>query len=65
MTSFTPKKKACTCHHVLIMEGINEKMEVDVTTQQDDESIWIENDQPMENKSKHDYEHVTREPSLV
>ncbi len=47
------------------MEGGDEKMEVNVTTQQDDESIWIENDQPMEDKSKHDYEHVTREPSLV
>jgi hypothetical protein len=38
-TNFPPKKKPCTFQHVLIMEGGNEKIEVDVTMQQDDESI--------------------------
>ncbi len=31
-------------------------MEVDFTMQQDDESVWIENFQPMEEKSEHDFE---------
>ncbi len=44
------------------MEGGNEKIEVDVTMQQDDESIWIENVQPMEDKSEHDFEQVTIKP---
>jgi hypothetical protein len=52
-THFLPKKKACTYQHVLIMEG--GEMEADVTMQQDDESIWIESDQSIKDKSKHDY----------
>jgi len=40
-------------------------MEADVTTRQDDESIRIKSDQPMEDKNKHDSEHVTRKPSHV
>jgi len=42
------------------MEGRNKEMEIDVTTQQDDESIQIENDQPMEDKNKHDFELITK-----
>jgi hypothetical protein len=44
------------------MEGRNKEMEFDVTMQQDDESIWIESDQPMEDRSKHDLEQITKKP---
>jgi hypothetical protein len=50
----------------MIMEGGDEDMEVDVTTQHDDESIKTESDQFMEDKSKHDFEQVpNQELSLV
>jgi hypothetical protein len=48
------------------MEGGDEKMEADATTQHDDDSIWIESDQVMEDRSEHDSKHVTnQEPSHV
>jgi len=47
------------------MEGRDEEMEVDVTTQQGDEFIWIKSDQPMEDKSEHDSEQVIRKPLHV
>jgi hypothetical protein len=51
---------------MLIMEGRDEKMEVNVTMQQEDHSIQMESDQIMEDISKHDSEHViNKEPSLV
>lgn len=41
-------------------------MEVDVSTQLNDESIRTESDQVMENKSEHDFKQVTnQEPSHV
>jgi hypothetical protein len=40
------------------MEGGDEDMEVDVTTQQDDESIRTKNDQFMEEQSETNFEHV-------
>lgn len=41
-------------------------MEVDVTTQLDDESIRTESDQVMENTSEHDFKQVTNQkPSHV
>ncbi len=41
------------------MEGGNEKIEADVTTEHDDNLIWIESDQIMEDRSEHDLKHVT------
>jgi hypothetical protein len=38
------------------MEGRDKEMEVDVTMQQDDESIQTKSDQPMEDKNEHDSE---------
>lgn len=48
------------------MEGRNEEIEANVTTQQDDGSIQMESDQVMEDINKHDFEHViNKEFSLV
>jgi hypothetical protein len=44
---------------MLIMEGRDEEMDIDVTTQQDDNSIPMGNDQIMEDKSEHDSKQVT------
>jgi len=38
------------------MEGGDKDMEVDVTTQHDDESIRMESDQFMEDINEHDFE---------
>jgi hypothetical protein len=40
----------------MIMEGGDEDMEVDVTTQQDDKLIRTETDQFMEDQNKFDFE---------
>ncbi len=40
----------------MIMEGGDKDMEVDVTTQHDDESIRMESDQFMEDINEHDFE---------
>ncbi len=41
------------------MEGGNEDMEIDVTTQHDDESIRTKNDQFMEDQNELDCEQVS------
>jgi len=51
-----PKKKPCTYQWIMIMEGGDKDMEVDVTTQHDDESIRMESDQFMEDINEHDFE---------
>jgi hypothetical protein len=43
-TNSTSRKKFCTCQQIMIMEGGGEDMEVNVTTQHDDESIRMESD---------------------
>lgn len=48
------------------MEGGDENMEVNITMQQDDESIWIESNQFMEKWSEFDFQQVLhQEPLLV
>lgn len=34
------------------MEGRDEEMEIDITTQHDDESVWIKNDKVVEDRSE-------------
>jgi len=41
---FTTKKKPHTRQRIMVMEGGDENMEIDVTAQQDDKSIRMEND---------------------
>jgi hypothetical protein len=40
----------------MVVEGGDEDMEVDVTTQQNDESIRMKNDQFMEDRNELDFE---------
>lgn len=41
-------------------------MEADVIMQLDDETIWMESDQVMEDRNEHDFEQVTnQEPSSI
>jgi hypothetical protein len=47
------------------MEQRDEKIEANVITQQDDDSIQTESDQVMEDISKHDFEHVINEESSL
>jgi hypothetical protein len=42
----------------MIMEGGDNDMEIDVTTQHDNESIRMENGQFMEDRNEHDFEQV-------
>ncbi len=42
----------------MVMEGGDEDMEVDVTTQQDDKSIRMKSDQFMEEQNELDFEQV-------
>jgi hypothetical protein len=44
---------------MLIMEGKDKKMDINVTTQQDDNSIRTKSDQITKDRSEHDYEQVT------
>jgi hypothetical protein len=46
------------------MEGRDEDMEVDVTTQQDDESIRTKSDQFTEERSETNFEHVFNQGPL-
>ncbi len=46
------------------MEGGDEDMEIDVITQQDNESIRMENDQFMEDQSEPNFEQVPNRESL-
>ncbi len=46
------------------MEGGDEDMEADLTTQQDEESIRTESDQFMEEQSELDFEQVFNQGSL-
>jgi hypothetical protein len=43
---------------MLIMEGKDEEMEVNVDTQQDDESTWMESDQVMEDINEPNFKQV-------
>jgi hypothetical protein len=56
-TSSPPKKKLRTHQRIMIMEGGDEDMEVDVTTQQEKKSIKIENDQFIQNMLATCYQH--------
>ncbi len=47
------------------MEGGDEDMEVDITMQQDDESIKTESDQFIEEWSELDYEQVPNQKPLI
>ncbi len=55
-TNSPSKKKPHTHLWIMIMEGGDEDMEVDVTTQQDDKLIRTETDQFMEDQNKFDFE---------
>ncbi len=55
-TNSPPKKKPHTYQQIIMMEQGTEDMEGDITTQQDDESIKMENHQLMEEWSEHDSE---------
>ncbi len=57
-TSSAPKKKPCTRQGIMVMEGGDEDMEVDVTTQQGDKSIRIESDQFIEDQIEPDFEQI-------
>jgi hypothetical protein len=57
-TSSPPKKIPHTRQQIVVMECNDEDMEVDVTTQQDDESIKTKSDQFMEEQSETNFEHV-------
>ncbi len=48
----------------MVMEGGDDDMEVDVTTQQDDESIKTKSDQFMEEWSETNFEHVFNQGPL-
>jgi hypothetical protein len=54
-SNFPPKNKLCTRQRVLIMEGGNKEMEVNITKQQDDDSIRTYCDQIMEEKNEHGF----------
>lgn len=62
-TNLPPKQKLCICQQ--IMEGANEDMEANVTTQQDDESIRIDSDQFMEEQSEPKFEYVLNQGPLL
>jgi len=49
-TNWPPKKKPHTHHQIMIMEGGDEDMEVDITAQQYNELIRMESDQFMEDQ---------------
>ncbi len=59
-------EKLRTCQWIMIMEGGDKDVEANVTKQFNDELIRMKSYQFMEDKSKHDFEHVTnQEPSPV
>lgn len=58
------KKKPHTYQRIMVMEGGDDDMEVDVTTQQDDESIKTKSDQFMEEWSETNFEHVFNQGPL-
>ncbi len=55
-TSLPLKKNPRTYQQIVIMEGGNEDMEVNVTMQPNDKSIRTESDQFLEDQSELDYE---------
>jgi hypothetical protein len=58
LTNSPSKKKPHTCQQIVVMEGGDEDMETDVTTQQDDKLIRTKSDQFMEERSELDFEQV-------
>jgi hypothetical protein len=57
---FSTKEETTHTHQwMLIMEGKDKKMDINVTTQQDDNSIRTKSDQITKDRSEHDYEQVT------
>ncbi len=63
-TNSPPKKKPHTHQWIMVMEGGDEDMEVDITTQQNDESIMTKSDQLVEEQSELDFKQVPNHKPL-
>jgi hypothetical protein len=57
-TNSPSKKKPHPCQQIVVMEGGDEDMETNVTTQQDDELIRTKSDKFMEEQSELDFKQV-------
>ncbi len=62
--SSPPKKKLHTYHRIVVMEGGDEDMELDVITQWDDKLIRTESDWLMEDRNELDFEQVLNQEPL-